>query len=255
MNRIFTLFALLIGVPFFISGCGNHDDDTISVAVSSHLPPFTFIEYGQLRGFEIDLITVAARKMGKSVAVKDVGTFDNMFSFVKSGKADVAVGAITIEDAQANSTFHSISYMSGQLGVVLKKGVSLDNINSFIGRNISTQEGVIYEKWAKENFRDSIITKRGNLRISAEELEEEKIQMIVTNLHTACRISRRSYWLYCESIPNTTHEYVIITKNDDKFIKELNATLHKMQEDGEMETIIKRWRMDAEHQCVNSNVN
>ncbi|WPX97918.1 substrate-binding periplasmic protein [Candidatus Fokinia crypta] len=252
MSRILRLFTLLAIIPLFIVSCNSRDDDTILVAVSSHLPPFTFMEYGQLRGFDIELITVAARKMGKTVVIKDAGTFNNMFSLIKSGKVDVAIGAINQEDAQANATSHSISYMSGQIGVVLKKGISLDDGNSFIGRNISTQEGVIYEKWTKENFHDSIITKKGNLRISAEELEDEKIQMIVTNLHTAYRISRRSYWLYYESIPNTKHEYVMVTKNDDKFIKELNTVLLKMKEDGEVDTIIKRWKMDSEHQYADN---
>ena len=68
----------------------------LRVAVNQGNPPFEFEDRnGKLTGFEVEVIQAVAQRLNKSVEFSSM-PFNMLFAAVQSGRADVALGAITI---------------------------------------------------------------------------------------------------------------------------------------------------------------
>ena len=92
MNSIWTTPAVAACLP------GRHRQPAadLRVAVNQGNPPFEFEDRnGKLTGFEVEVIQAVAQRLNKSVEFSSM-PFNMLFAAVQSGRADVALGAITI---------------------------------------------------------------------------------------------------------------------------------------------------------------
>ena len=82
------------GLPFLAATASLAAD--LRVAVNQGNPPFEFEDRnGKLTGFEVEVIQAVAQRLNKSVEFSSM-PFNMLFAAVQSGRADVALGAITI---------------------------------------------------------------------------------------------------------------------------------------------------------------
>lgn len=77
------------------------DAKTIKVVTTSDFPPFAFVdEKGALAGFDIDVINALAKNRGLNIEYLSA-SFDDLFTQVEAGTADVASSAIFYKEERA----------------------------------------------------------------------------------------------------------------------------------------------------------
>lgn len=90
----------------------------LKVITSADIEPFSFIQNGKLAGYDIELITLIAERMGYAVTI-DNAEFATLIPAVNGGKYDVAVGCITITKERAETLlFTEPVYHSGTVAIV-----------------------------------------------------------------------------------------------------------------------------------------
>lgn len=100
----------------------NPEADTskgeLKVITSADIEPFSFIQNGKFAGYDIELITLIAERMGYAVTI-DNTEFSTLIPAVNGGKYDVAVGCITITKERAETLlFTEPVYRSGTVAIV-----------------------------------------------------------------------------------------------------------------------------------------
>jgi polar amino acid transport system substrate-binding protein len=90
----------------------EHDPDadtskgTLQVVTSADLQPIAFIQDGEIVGYDIELITRVAEKLGYAVEFTNVA-FTGVLTSVVTGKYDIGVGGITVTEERAESVLFS----------------------------------------------------------------------------------------------------------------------------------------------------
>lgn len=101
----------------------NPEADTsrgiLKVITNSEQVPFSYIRDNKLVGYDIELITRIAEKLGYKLEIENAD-FATMIPSIISGKSDIAVGCITVTEERAESVLFTDSvYDSGIVAVVL----------------------------------------------------------------------------------------------------------------------------------------
>lgn len=102
----------------------EHPKGTIVAATSAESPPLTFVQNGQVTGYETSLLTKIFAEAGYELEVNSMD-FAGCIPSLVSGKSDIAYAAISITDERKKSVLFSDSdYLGGILAAVQAKNTT-----------------------------------------------------------------------------------------------------------------------------------
>lgn len=164
-----------------LAGCAKDDSSTTTesgvkvvskdtLTICTHLPyaPFEFTQSGDVVGFDIDVLKIAAD--AESLKTKVVDTpWDTIVSgeALNTGKCDVAAGAMTIKPEREKVMDFSEPYFEATQALLTKKGSGITSLDQLAGKTIAVQEGTTGEDYVKQHtpsgakvvsFEDSVLT-------------------------------------------------------------------------------------------------
>ena len=94
---------------------------TIRVAAFPSMPPLSFISYGMPSGLEPDLLTEWVNRRGWKLEYL-IMDFAALIPAIQTGKADLAMGYISITDERKKQVLFSDGYMSSEMILITRKG-------------------------------------------------------------------------------------------------------------------------------------
>lgn len=109
----------------------------LTVCTNLPYPPFQFDQGGKTVGFDVDMIDLAAKKLGLT---QEITSLD--FNLIKSGaalnsrKCDVAAAGMTITDERKQVLNFSRPYFPEYLALVVKKGSGLKTLDEVKAKNL-----------------------------------------------------------------------------------------------------------------------
>jgi polar amino acid transport system substrate-binding protein len=125
------------------------------LTICTHLPyePFEFTEGGEVVGFDIDVLTIAADAEGLDTEVVDIG-WETIVSgnALENGDCDVAAGAMTITPEREEVMDFSDPYFEATQALLTQKGSGYESLEDLAGKRIAVQEGTTGETYVKENL-------------------------------------------------------------------------------------------------------
>lgn len=132
LNRVILLLLLALVLGLLPSRGGTHaqavDGESVQAAplrvVTKEIEPFVFTD-GELSGFSIDLWQELARVADLDYEFYAVDTVTEQLDAVATGKADVAIAAISITQEREETVDFTFSYFDAGLGILARKTFSL----------------------------------------------------------------------------------------------------------------------------------
>ncbi|WP_242614007.1 ABC transporter substrate-binding protein [Actinomadura roseirufa] len=116
------------------------------IATDASYAPNEFKQNGQIVGFDVDLGTSIAKKLGVKAKFQDV-TFDNILPALQSKKYDIGMSSFT-DTKQREQSFDLVTYFSAGTGLMVKAGnpqkLSPDDL-SLCGKKVAVQKGTTQE--------------------------------------------------------------------------------------------------------------
>lgn len=151
-----------------LSACAKDADTTTTesgvkvveegvLTICTHLPyePFEFTEDGEVVGFDIDVLAIAADAEGLETKVIDT-PWETIVSgnALEGGDCDVAAGAMTITPEREAVMDFSEPYFEATQALLTKKGSGYGSLEDLAGKRIAVQEGTTGETYVKDNLPD-----------------------------------------------------------------------------------------------------
>ena len=110
-------------------------------------PPNVFLKNGKFTGFDNDLLTAVAGKLG--LKVEFVGTeFSSLLAQVKTRKFDVGSSSISITEARKKTVDFTNKYDFGFLGLDVPKGSSITSFDQLAGKRVAVVQGTVQDDYA-----------------------------------------------------------------------------------------------------------
>lgn len=128
---------------------------TLRVGTLTDAPPNVFLKDGRFTGFDNDLLTAVAAKVG--LKVQFVGTdFSSLLAQVNAGRFDVGSSSITITDARKKTVDFGNGYDFGYFGLDVPAGSSITGFDQLKGKRVVVVQGTVQDDYATKNGLDPV---------------------------------------------------------------------------------------------------
>lgn len=226
-------------------------DGTLTVGTAAEYEPFEYMEDGQYKGFDLDLIQDIAKKLGLTVEFANVD-FDTIVPGVSSGaKYDVGIGAITVTPERKKEVdFTDSYYMDDQAIVTMKDNADItgDNYKEKLDSadaKIAVQSGSTAEAFAKENFPKAELVPFKNATDCFSALQAGQSVALVTNRSVAAQLVATSFDNeQVVKLISTGEEYAIAVNKDNSGLKDaINKALKELTDDGTVDSLMGQYNI------------
>ena len=150
----------------------------IRVASLGDAKPYTFTdEAGQFTGFDVELFTDVAHRIGIDEVVFTGQDFSGLLAAVANGQFDVGVAAIGITNERKKTVDFSDGYLAGYLTVMASPDSGITDESSLAGKRLGVVQGTLQEAYAVKNFTDTDLVRfpDNNAAISAVSSRQQRL--------------------------------------------------------------------------------
>ncbi|WP_110181902.1 transporter substrate-binding domain-containing protein [Nocardioides solisilvae] len=134
------------------SGVELVKDGTLTIC--THLPyePFEFTEGGEVVGFDVDVLKIAADAEGLDTEVIDT-SWETITSgeALNTGQCDVAAGAMSITEEREAVMDFTDSYFEAKQALLMKAGAGYESLDDLAGKKIAVQDATTGADYTREN--------------------------------------------------------------------------------------------------------
>lgn len=210
---------------------------------------------GKAAGFDIDLISAVAQRMGLTAQIQ-TAKFDSIIQSLQSKRFDVVISAVTINaDRQKQVDF--VPYFSAGESLLVQKGnpKNIKSVSDLCGQDVGVQNGTVEQDDLKT--ASEACQKAGKPAINVTVLQDQTavIQLLATNRVVATYQDSpvTDYYLKQHqdqfevggSVVNAAPEGIVIRKGDTSMFNAVKASFNALKADGTYHSIIQKWGLTS----------
>lgn len=98
----------------------KRDNGTLVMATNAQFPPYEMLEGNKIVGIDPDIMQAVCDKLGMELKIEDM-EFDSIIPAIQSGKADIGVAGMTVDETRLKSVDFTDSYAQGLQVIIVKK--------------------------------------------------------------------------------------------------------------------------------------
>ncbi|PFL22971.1 ABC transporter substrate-binding protein [Bacillus cereus] len=256
MKKLLSIsFALILIVSMF-SACSNNGEEKVAdsknkkvlvMGTSADYKPYEYVEASksdEIIGFDVDIAKYIGKELGYEVKVKDMD-FGGLLASLNSGKVDFVMAGMTPTAERKNNADFTDIYFVAKNMIVSKKGSNIKSLEDLKGKKVGVQTGSIQEEKAKEFQKQVDFKAEGRDRIPeiVQEIKAGRFDAAIIEDTVAKNYLEKMKELQgieIQEAPEEVGAAIALPKNSDK-TAEFNKVIKKMQENGEMDKLVKKW--------------
>jgi polar amino acid transport system substrate-binding protein len=210
---------------------GLQQAGTLRVGTLTDAPPNVYLKNGKFTGFDNDLFTAVAAKLG--LKVQFVGTdFSALLAQVKNKQFDLGSSSITITDARKKTVAFTNGYDFGYFGLDVPAGSDIKAFNQLKGKRVTVVQGTVQDDYATKLGLDPIRVPDYNGALN--QLKAGTAQAWVAPAEIGQKSASESHGkvlLVAKEISSAPTAFAIAQDNP-AFLKALNSALDAVITDG-----------------------
>ena len=252
------VFALALSAVA-LTGCGGGEegdggdaadytlveDGKLIAGSDTAFPPFEFLDGSEVKGFDVDLLTEIASRMGIEEVEFKTEIFDTLIPTLKGGgKFDVIASGMTIKPERELEIDFSDPYYDSNQSLVMKKGSTYGGDPAELaGKKIAVQSGTTGEAWAKENAPDATLVPFKNATDAFAALQAGNVEAVVNDLPVSTELLKEDdRGLEIVAQIATGEQYGFgVSKDNPGLTEAINAALAEVKDDGTYGEIYEKW--------------
>lgn len=224
------------------------------LATVDNLPPFSYIENGNLTGIDIDIITELARRAGFHITIATYPWARALLQ-LQHGLVDGAFSAYETEDRKEYCIYTGIIHYD-ELRLAVRKGkqFSYSNIESLYGKVIGKGKNVFVGNKFDQAVREGriIVSETNDMDMSnIKKLHADRLDAVIgspaTLMHYAKKLGvEHDIVLLPTSLRERIPAYLVLSKSSpledkDELQQIIQAVLNEMRNDGTIRAINERY--------------
>lgn len=215
----------------------------IRVASLGDSKPYTFTdESGEFTGFDVELFTDVANRIGIDKVVFTGQDFSGLLAAVANGQFDVGVAAIGITDERKQTVDFSDGYLAGYLTVMASPDSDITDEESLAGKRLGVVQGTLQEAYAVKNFTDTELVRFPDNNTAIAGVNSGSIDAHFLDYEAAKEYAEQYGLENAIDIPSfDAPAGFAIAKGKDEFKEALNDALHDAMEDGTWKELYEKW--------------
>ncbi len=257
MNKKIMIAVLVIAMActavFAFAGCNSKSDweyiqkQGKMIVGYTVYEPIAYTEGGKFIGFDTELAEAVAQDLGIKVEFQKI-SWDAKETELKSKNIDLIWNGLTInEDRKANMEI-SLPYMTNKQVAVVKKDSGITDKASMEGKKFVFEKGsagadVVASEFPNANATPLAAQIDALLDVKSGSSDIAIIDSVMAGFYTSKSDFSELKMVDC----NFTDEYygIAARKGETEFIGKINASLRKLNENGKVAEIAKKYGLDS----------
>ena len=240
MTRRSTLGALLSAL--FLVATVQADELVVGANIGN--VPWEFADRGgEFVGFEIDLVTEVARRLGHTVDVVNI-PFNGLFSAVQSGRIDVALSSMTITEKRLASVSFAQPYYDSAQSLTVLSSSDATGLDDMRGAIIGVDTGSTGDMWTTENserFGFGEIRRFEGLAPAMLDLQTRRIDAYISDIPSLQYFAKdKPQFKVIERI-ETGERYSMMFARNSRWVDPVNDVISTLKEEGFVANLHERW--------------
>lgn len=222
-----------------LSGCTG-GEKTLIMATNAEFPPYEYYEDDKMVGIDVEFAKAVAADMGYNLEIIDMD-FGSIITSIQSGKADIAVAAISVTDEKLQQIDFSAPYETASQLIIVPNDSEISSVDDLKGKRIGVQiytTGMIYAS----EIEDVTIESFTNASQAVDELKAGELDAVVVDGEPAKIFAERDSELKLIDEPLTEEEYAIgVAKGNTALLKKINKSIEKLKASGKYDSIREKY--------------
>ncbi|MEM1436561.1 MAG: transporter substrate-binding domain-containing protein [Pseudomonadota bacterium] len=235
------LFAVLLTLACHLPSA-NADELIVGANIGN--VPWEFADRrGNFVGFEIDLITEIAERLGHRIEILNI-PFNGLFSAVQSGRIDVALSSVTITEKRLGSVSFAQPYYDSAQSLTVGAYSNVSGLDDLKGAVIGVDTGSTGDMWTTTNsgrygFGD--IRRYEGLAPAMLDLQSRRIDAYISDIPSLLYfVKDKPQYRVIERI-ETGERYSMMFARDSEWTQPVNDVISKLKEEGFVAALHQRW--------------
>ncbi len=195
------------------------------------------------KGFEVDIVTEAAKRAGLTPEIADYG-FQALFAATSSKRIDAAISSITITPERLKSQSFTQPYYDSDMGVATTTASTIKGLDDLKGKIVGVLSGSTGEKWAKEQkdakgFGD--IKGYNTQQDVLLDLTAGRVDAVISDVPGMQYAFKKMKGLEVRERIKTGEQYGLMMTKDSPMLPKINDAITAMKKDGTLQKIHDKW--------------
>jgi polar amino acid transport system substrate-binding protein len=238
------LLGLAAAIGLAAAGPSIAAAETLTVGAYPSNPPFEYkTESGSFEGFEVEIVTEVAKRLGMDIEISDLG-FQALFAATSSRRIDGAISSITITQERLESQSFTQAYYDADMGIATRKDSDISGTDDLRGKILGGLSGSTGEMWIKQNMETYGITESKGYNAQQDlllDLMAGRIDAAISDIPGMEYAFTRMQDLTVKERIKTGEQYAMMMTKDHPLLGKVNDTITEMKNDGTMAAIHKKW--------------
>lgn len=215
----------------------------IRVASLGDSRPYTFTdENGEFTGFDVELFTDVAHRIGIDDVVFTGQDFSGLLAAVANGQFDVGVAAIGITEERQQTVDFSDGYLAGYLTVMGHPDAGIADVEDLAGTRLGVVQGTLQEAYAVEHFTETELVRFPDNNTAISAVNTGTIDAHFLDYEAAKEYAEQFGLVNAIDIPSfDAPAGFAIAKDNPAFQEALNEALAAAMEDGTWRDLYQEW--------------
>lgn len=234
--------------------------EKLVMATNATFPPYEYKEGNGYAGIDVEIAGLIAEKLNRELVIEDV-EFGSIVSGVQSGKYDMGMAGMTVNDERKKSVDFTKSYATGIQVVIVPENSPYKSFEDFYtgfddkdqptgvkdGIKIGVQQDTTGDNYSSADPKDFGFGKENVIRYkngadAVQALKSNKVTAVIIDNEPAKSFVASTSGLKILEGEYTNEDYAIaVAKNNTELLNNINTALDELTAEGKIKEILDRY--------------
>lgn len=248
-KKILTVGLLFVFLTTILLGFGLNaaEKDVYKVGVDANFPPWTWVEKGEYKGFDVDVIKAIAEAENMNIEIIDM-PWSTIVSALGQGKIDILVSGLSITCERDKIIDYSKPYWSVNQAILVAEDSNLNAITAMsMGHKVGAQSGTTGYMWVEDhliaNGVDVNLKPYEDYIMAVDDMTSGRLDTVLADTTTAKNFVKKGRNVKIIGTVATGEQYAYaVTKGDPyNLLSKINEGMKKIFESGKWMEIFQEY--------------
>jgi ABC-type amino acid transport substrate-binding protein len=252
MKKCVKIISVLLAAAllFALGACGKKsgtiEKGKLIMGTNAEFPPYEYYEGDEIIGIDAEIAAKLAEKLGLELQIEDMA-FDSIVAAVQSGKIDMGMAGMTVDETRLQSVNFTTSYATGVQVIIVPENSEITNVDDLNkgGYTIGVQNattGDLYATWDLEDEGLATVERYNKGADAVMALTTGKIDCVIIDNEPAKAFVAANEGLVILDTQYAVEDYAIaVNKDNDTLMTDLNTALQELIDDGPVASIVDKY--------------
>ena len=219
------------------------EEGKLHMSTNAAFPPYEMTtDDGSFEGIDVEVAGAIAEKLGLELVVDDMG-FDAALTAVQSGKSDIAMAGITVNEERQEVMDFSESYATGIQVVIVTEDSPIATIDDLANAEmIGCQTATTGYIYCSDDYGEDHVTAFETGAVAVMALSSGQVDAVVIDNEPAKSFVAANEGLKILDTEYSVEDYAIaVQKGNSALLDAINAAMAELKADGTFQSIVDKY--------------